>query len=111
VQQAQAALMDFLAQQKAQGSHGVRHGRVDQGQCAAAVLGHRPPTCWPALPRSTPTNLAATHPGSLIPIRAQQDVLASNPDYLLVLPWHFRNFFLNNPALKGRKLVFPLPVF
>jgi hypothetical protein len=36
-------------------------------------------------------------------------VLAANPDYLLVLPWHFRDFFLTSRAFKGRRLVFPLP--
>jgi hypothetical protein len=39
----------------------------------------------------------------------EKEVLKSRPDYLLVLPWHFRNFFLNLPALKGATLVFPLP--
>ncbi len=50
-------------------------------------------------------------PGSLIPLASEQEVLASDPDYLFVLPWHFRPFFESLPALKGRKLVFPLPKF
>jgi hypothetical protein len=36
-------------------------------------------------------------------------VLESCPDYLLVLLWHFRDFFIRSPTLKGRRLVFPLP--
>lgn len=48
-------------------------------------------------------------PGTLLPIVPQDEVLASNPDYLLVLPWHFREFFRANPAFAGRQLVFPLP--
>jgi NDP-4-keto-2,6-dideoxyhexose 3-C-methyltransferase len=48
-------------------------------------------------------------PGTWIPIEAEDKVLASNPDYLLVLPWHFREFFLKSPLFKGRRLVFPLP--
>lgn len=48
-------------------------------------------------------------PGTWIPIEAEDKVLASNPDYLLVLPWHFRDFFLKSPLFKGRRLVFPLP--
>lgn len=48
-------------------------------------------------------------PGTLIPIQSQEEVLAKNPDYLLVLPWHFKEFFVKNPLLKGHKLVFPLP--
>ena len=31
------------------------------------------------------------------------------PDYLIVLPWHFRNFFLENGKYKGVNLAFPLP--
>ena len=44
-----------------------------------------------------------------IPIEDEAKVLASSPDFLLVLPWHFRDFFVRNPALVGRRLVFPLP--
>jgi len=48
-------------------------------------------------------------PGTWIPIVPESELLATNPDYLLVLPWHFRAFFLGNEKYKGRKLVFPLP--
>ena len=49
-------------------------------------------------------------PGSWIPIVDEESVLKSHPDYLLVLPWHFKNFFLNNPKFTRSKLVFPLPI-
>ncbi len=48
-------------------------------------------------------------PGTWLPIVAEAELLRSNPDYLFVLPWHFKPFFLKLPSLKGRKLVFPLP--
>lgn len=48
-------------------------------------------------------------PGSWIPIEDEAKVLTSNPDYLLVLPWHFRDFFVQSAIFKGRNLVFPLP--
>jgi NDP-4-keto-2,6-dideoxyhexose 3-C-methyltransferase len=48
-------------------------------------------------------------PGSLIPIVPQDEVLASRPDYLVVLPWHFRSFFEQAARFKGVNLVFPLP--
>lgn len=50
-------------------------------------------------------------PGTLIPLVPEQQVLASDPDYLLILPWHFRSFFESLPSMKGRNLVFPLPRF
>jgi hypothetical protein len=48
-------------------------------------------------------------PGTEIPIVPESELLACNPDYLLVLPWHFRRFFLQADKFKGRQLVFPLP--
>lgn len=48
-------------------------------------------------------------PGSWIPIVPEPDLLASQPDYLLVLPWHFKKFFLSNTHLVGTTLLFPLP--
>jgi hypothetical protein len=48
-------------------------------------------------------------PGSLIPIISEIDLLAKQPDYLLILPWHFSNFFENNPKFNNFNLVFPLP--
>lgn len=49
-------------------------------------------------------------PGTLIPILAESEVLAAQPDFMIVLPWHFRRFFQGNPRFAGRRLVFPLPV-
>jgi NDP-4-keto-2,6-dideoxyhexose 3-C-methyltransferase len=48
-------------------------------------------------------------PGSWIPIIPQDELLVNAPDYLLVLPWHFRSFFVGAPAFAGRELLFPLP--
>lgn len=48
-------------------------------------------------------------PGSWIPIRSETEVLDSRPDVLLVLPWHFREFFLSSASFAGRNLLFPLP--
>ena len=57
-----------------------------------------------------PDKFGSFTPGTCIPIQDEKIVLESAPDYLLVLPWHFRDFFLTNPLYKGRKLVFPLPM-
>ena len=50
-------------------------------------------------------------PGTLIPLLPEEEILLSNPDYLIILPWHFKNFFLKHPKFKGRKIIFPLPNF
>jgi ABC-type Fe3+-hydroxamate transport system substrate-binding protein len=48
-------------------------------------------------------------PGTWLPIVDENALLADEPDYLLVLPWHFRKFFTANRKWKTAKLVFPLP--
>ena len=50
-------------------------------------------------------------PGTWIPIVSESEALDRNPDYLLVLPWHFREFFLSSTSFVGRTLIFPLPSF
>ena len=51
-------------------------------------------------------------PQTHIPILSEADVRAQRPDYLLVLPWHFRTGIVNREQAylaSGGKLVFPLP--
>ena len=48
-------------------------------------------------------------PGTFIPIISEKELLSKNPDYLIVLPWHFKDFFINNKKFSKTKLVFPLP--
>jgi hypothetical protein len=51
-------------------------------------------------------------PGTRIPILSEKEVRARKPDYLLVLPWHFKkNILAREQAYldAGGQLVFPLP--
>ena len=50
-------------------------------------------------------------PGSNIPIIPEDKALSMNADYYLILPWHFKEFFITNKKFKKRNLVFPLPKF
>lgn len=56
-----------------------------------------------------PEKFGAYTPGSWLPIKPEQQMLESKPDFLLVLPWHFRKFFTSNKKFSGLQLVFPLP--
>jgi hypothetical protein len=56
-----------------------------------------------------PEKFCCYTPGSWIPIIPEQDLLTKKPDYLIVLPWHFRDFFVANKKFLGMSLVFPLP--
>ena len=48
-------------------------------------------------------------PGTWIPIIPEEELFAKELDYLIVLPWHFKDFFVNNKKFSKFKLVFPLP--
>ena len=51
-------------------------------------------------------------PGSKIKIISEHKARSMEPDYFLVLPWHFKNFIINkekNYLSKKGKLIFPLP--
>lgn len=47
-------------------------------------------------------------PGTWIPISLEDKVI-NDYNVFVILPWHFKKFFLNNPKFKGKKLLFPLP--
>jgi NDP-4-keto-2,6-dideoxyhexose 3-C-methyltransferase len=48
-------------------------------------------------------------PGTRIPIVPEVELLEMRPDFLLVLPWHFRETFLSKQVDATSRLVFPLP--
>ena len=51
-------------------------------------------------------------PGTHIPIISEEEGRKMNPDYYLVLPWHFRDFILHKEAgylARGGKMIFPMP--
>lgn len=51
-------------------------------------------------------------PGTLIPIISEAEARAMNPDYFMVLPWHFKDNIVAREAnylRSGGKLFFPLP--
>ena len=51
-------------------------------------------------------------PGSKIPIVSEEEAKSMNPDYMLVLPWHFKDNIIKRERdylNGGGKLIFPLP--
>jgi NDP-4-keto-2,6-dideoxyhexose 3-C-methyltransferase len=48
-------------------------------------------------------------PGTWIHIKDEDSVL-SECDVFIILPWHFKKFFVNNLKFKGKQLLFPLPI-
>jgi hypothetical protein len=75
---------------------------------------------WCGIDRSTITVAAERNPdkfgartlGTDIPIVSEADSRAMKPDYYLVLPWHFKEEFLQREAemlRQGIRFIFPLP--
>lgn len=61
-----------------------------------------------------PSKYGKFTPKTLIPIKSEDEVRKLNPDYMLVLPWHFKEEFLHREKEyldNGGKLIFPLPRF
>jgi NDP-4-keto-2,6-dideoxyhexose 3-C-methyltransferase len=56
-----------------------------------------------------PEKFGCYTPGTWLPIIPEQELLSAKPDFVIVLPWHFRKFFVHNKKLAGVNLVFPLP--
>lgn len=110
VKNAGKELVDFLKQAKEDGKKVCGLGASTKGNVLLQYFGIDS-NLLDAIGEVNEDKFGAYTPGTLIPLKSEEEILLSNPDYLLVLPWHFRNFFESLPKLKGRTLVFPLPKF
>jgi hypothetical protein len=66
----------------------------------------------PAIAEVNADKFGAFTPGSKIPIISETEARAMNPDYFLVLPWHFKEGILQREReylTGGGKMIFPFP--
>ncbi len=66
----------------------------------------------PYIAEVNPDKFGCYTPGTGIPIISEEDAKKLNPDYFIVLPWHFRDSIIEREEVylkSGGKLVFPLP--
>jgi NDP-4-keto-2,6-dideoxyhexose 3-C-methyltransferase len=66
----------------------------------------------PAIAEVNEDKLGAFTPGTFIPIISEREARAQKPDYLIVLPWHFKQTIIERERdylAGGGQLVFPLP--
>jgi NDP-4-keto-2,6-dideoxyhexose 3-C-methyltransferase len=110
VQEARDALMSFLEEAKRTGKTVCGLGASTKGNVLLQYFGIDE-NLVREIGEVNEDKFGSFTPGTHIPLVPEQQVLASDPDYLLVLPWHFRAFFESLPSMKGRSLVFPLPKF
>ena len=110
IEEVKTTLLDFLEEAKATGKRVCGLGASTKGNVLLQYF-NIGPSLLTEIGEVNPDKFGKFTPGTGIPLKPEDEVLASNPDYLLVLPWHFRTFFEGADKLKGRQLVFPLPKF
>ena len=107
--EARTNLLTYLAQLKKAGKSIAALGASTKGNVLLQYCGLSADELM-AVGEVNPEKFGRYTPGSWIPIVNEDQLLAKPPDYLLVLPWHFKSFFLNNPKFRNSKLIFPLPM-
>jgi NDP-4-keto-2,6-dideoxyhexose 3-C-methyltransferase len=108
VLEARTAFVDFLQTAKREGKTVVALGASTKGNVVLQYSGVTQDLIS-AVGEVNPDKFGAVTPGTHLPIRDEKDVLAENPDYAVVLPWHFRRFFENQQRYDHLNLVYPLP--
>jgi len=66
----------------------------------------------PAIAEVNPEKFGRFTPGTGIPIVSEAKAKAMKPDYLLVLPWHFKSNIIAREQeflASGGRMIFPLP--
>lgn len=101
-------LLAFINRVRAEGKTVAALGASTKGNVLLQYCGLGPDMI-DAVGEVNPDKFGCFTPGTWIPIVPQSELLARKPDYLLVLPWHFREFFLNSAELAQSSLLFPLP--
>jgi NDP-4-keto-2,6-dideoxyhexose 3-C-methyltransferase len=105
------ALLSFFKTARSEGKTILGYGASTKGNVILQYCG----LTEKDLPRIGEVNsdkFGAFTPGTHIPIVPECAVRAERPDYLLVLPWHFKDFIVEKEAAYrqgGGKLFFPLP--
>lgn len=108
VTQAKRDLLKFIEVAHAEGKTVAALGASTKGNVLLQYCGLRESEIQ-FVGEVNPEKFGCFTPGTWIPIISEEELLAKKPDYMIVLPWHFRKFFTASKRLSGMKLVFPLP--
>jgi NDP-4-keto-2,6-dideoxyhexose 3-C-methyltransferase len=108
VAQSRQAFRAFVDKAAAEGKTVAALGASTKGNVLLQYCGIAPPAIA-FVGEVNPEKYGCYTPGSWIPIIPEDELLAKRPDYLVVLPWHFRKFFEGMRSLASETLVFPLP--
>lgn len=105
---ARAELRDFLHRARTQGKSVAALGASTKGNVILQYCGLTE-TDISAIGEVNADKFGCYTPGTWIPIVPEQELLDRKPDYLLVLPWHFRKFFKESKRFSSMRLLVPLP--
>lgn len=105
--------VSFIKQEKAKGKKIWGYGASTKGNTLLQWYG-LDSHLIDAIAERNPTKFGLKTVGTNIPIKSEDEMRQENPDYLLVLPWHFISEFQKreNQYLKsGGKFIVPCPRF
>ncbi len=105
------SLLALFAQAKRENKTIIGYGASTKGNVLLQFCGITP-DMMPCIAEVNEDKFDRFTPGTLIPIVPEQQARDMNPDYFLVLPWHFRDAIIAREVdfrTRGGKLVFPLP--
>jgi len=112
-EESRTQLVSFLKIQKELGKKTYIYGASTKGNTMLQYCGIDS-TLIEAAAERNPNKYGCRTPVTGIPIISEAEMREKNPDFLFVLPWHFRDEFVKRESeyLKnGGQIIFPLPKF
>lgn len=109
---AKCALLRFLIEARAQGKRVVAYGAPAKGNTLLNYCGAGPELIEFTVDRN-PHKQGMLLPGTRIPVRAPETLLAEKPDYVLILPWNLQEEITAQMAAIrgwGGRFVIPIPI-
>lgn len=103
--------VDFIKSEKAKGKVICGYGASTKGNTLLQYFG-LDNTLIDAIAERSHYKFGLKTIGTNIPIKSEEEVRAMNPDYMLVLPWHFISEFIKREdefLSKGGKFIVPCP--
>ena len=104
-------LRDLLTDLRASGKTILGYGASTKGNVTLQFCGITDDIVS-AIIEVNPAKFGCYTPGTNIPIISESEAVSFNPDYYLLLPWHFKDGILNREKefrSKGGKFIIPMP--
>ena len=103
-------LRQLLLALRAEGSRVVGYGASTKGNVLLQYC-ELTSDLLPCVAEVNPDKFGCVTPGTRIPIVSEEEARSTRPDYMLVLPWHFREGIIERERefiRSGGRLIFPL---